>query len=133
VATLPSAPTAPNVAVPAASPADAYFRVGESAIATKIVKLAPVGAGRRFPAEKGTLYCWTRILTDSLKEVPRERRVIIHRWIRGDEVVRERSFTITSPRYRVYSSLSRLEAGDWRVDIVEAGGTVIGTEKFVVR
>jgi len=132
VATRPAEPTAPRVAVPATSPANAYFRVGESAIATKIVNLAPVGTGRRFRAKRGTLYCWTRILTDSLKQVPRERRVIIHRWIHGDEVIRERSFAITSPRYRVYSGLAKLEPGDWRVDIVEADGTVIGTEPFVV-
>jgi len=131
-ATRSPGPTAPRGELPTASPGDSYFRVGESAIATKIVNLAPVGTGRRFPARKGTLYCWTRILTDSLTEVPRERRVIVHRWIRGDEVVRERSFAIASPRYRVYSALSKVESGDWRVDIVEADGTVIGTEKFVV-
>lgn len=101
-------------------------------MASEIIDLEPVGVSDRFSGQLSQLYCWTRIETDDFDLVPQSSRYVVHRWIHEGTVYRERTITIGSPSYRVYSALGTPGdfPGAWRVEILDARGTVLGEVSF---
>ena len=88
---------------------------------------APVNADPR----PGTYFFYTRLLTTADTTVE-------HRWYRGERVQQVRRLRVTaSPGrgYRTFSSntISSERAGDWRVELRGADGTVLREEHFVIR
>jgi len=110
------------------------FRIGESAMATQIVDLLPADPGDHFPTSTPRLYCWTRIEIDDLDRIPEERRVVTHRWVHEDEVVRERTVSIGSVSYRIFTKLDDPgeRPGAWRVEVVDASDRELGVVHFSV-
>jgi hypothetical protein len=79
----------------------------------------------------GTYSFYTRLLTSTSTTVE-------HRWYRGGRahlVMRLRVTPNPSGGYRTYSSntISAERAGDWKVELRAADGTVLHEERFVVR
>ena len=80
--------------------------------------------------QPGTLYFYTRLLTDV-------NTTIEHRWYRGDrvhQVMRLRVAVTPGTGYRTFSSntVSAERAGDWRVELRTADGTVLQEQRFVI-
>jgi hypothetical protein len=61
-----------------------------------------------------------------------EGQTVTHRWSYGGEAKAEVSFTVGSPRWRVWSSKELLPewAGTWTVAVVDAGGNVLTEKNF---
>ena len=61
---------------------------------------------------------------------------IEHRWYQGDRLRRTVPLRIQAnpgAGYRTYSRTTVNGAGDWRVELRSADGTVLGEERFTVR
>jgi hypothetical protein len=79
----------------------------------------------------GTYIFYTRLLTNADTTVE-------HRWYRGERVHQVRRLRVAaSPGrgYRTFSSntISRERAGDWKVELRGADGTLLREERFVIR
>jgi hypothetical protein len=85
----------------------------------------PLLPKHRFSRNVDFLFCYTRFINvnpvDSLK----------HIWIHGDRVVASRVL-VTDNRCRGWSKMEILPAseGDWRVDVVEGTGSLLGSIPF---
>ena len=82
-------------------------------------------------SQPGTYIFYTRLLTNVDTTVE-------HRWYRGERVQQVRRLrVVASPGrgYRTFSSniISPERAGDWKVELRGADGTVLREERFVVR
>jgi Protein of unknown function (DUF2914)/Tetratricopeptide repeat len=82
-------------------------------------------------AQPGTYIFYTRLLTNADTTVE-------HRWYRGERVQQVRRLRVAaSPGkgYRTFSSntISPERAGDWKVELREADGTVLREQHFVIR
>ena len=60
-------------------------------------------------------------------------QTVIHRWTYNDEVKAEVPIKVRSPRWRAYSSKKLLPGwtGDWKVEVVDTSGTVLGTRQLI--
>jgi DUF2914 family protein/tetratricopeptide repeat protein len=81
--------------------------------------------------QPGTYSLYTRLLTNG-------ETTVEHRWYRGERVQQVRRLRVAaSPGqgYRTFSShtISPERAGDWRVELRGADGTVLWEEHFVIR
>jgi Protein of unknown function (DUF2914) len=81
--------------------------------------------------QPGTYILYTRLLTNADTTVE-------HRWYRGERVQQVRRLRVAaSPGrgYRTFSSntISPERAGDWKVELRGADGTVLWEEHFVIR
>ena len=80
--------------------------------------------------QPGTFFFYTRLVTDA-------NTTIEHRWYRGDrvhQVMRLRVAATPGTGYRTFSSntVSAERAGDWRVELRTADGTVLQEQRFVI-
>jgi DUF2914 family protein len=81
--------------------------------------------------QPGTYILYTRLLTNA-------ETTVEHRWYRGERVLQVRRLRVAaSPGrgYRTFSSntVSPERAGDWKVELRGADGTVLWEERFVIR
>jgi Protein of unknown function (DUF2914) len=79
----------------------------------------------------GTYFFYTRLLAGAATTVE-------HRWYRGDRVHQVMRLRVTgspSTGYRTFSgnTVSPERAGDWKVELRAADGSVLHEERFVVR
>jgi hypothetical protein len=129
-AIAPSSPAAPSAsAAPAASAV-------ELAAVDVCRNFLPRGAEWRCDRVEdvtapGALVYYTRIRS------PRPTTVV-HRWYRGDALVQRVELRIGAnpgAGYRTYSrnTVTAATAGNWRVELVDASGTVLREHRFVVR
>lgn len=60
-------------------------------------------------------------------------KIVIHRWLYGDKVMAEVSFTIGGPRWRIHSSknLEPSWTGPWKVEVLDGNGAKLCEETFV--
>lgn len=80
--------------------------------------------------QPGTFFFYTRLLTGT-------NTTVEHRWYRGErvhQVIRLRVAATPGSGYRTFSSnaVSAERAGDWRVELRTADGTVLQEQRFVV-
>lgn len=79
----------------------------------------------------GTLFFYTRLLTGG-------NTIVEHRWYRGErvhQVMRLRLAATPDSGYRTFSSntVSAERAGEWKVELRAADGTVLQEQRFVIR
>jgi len=88
---------------------------------------APVEAGESFPANVGTLCCFSKV-------TGAESAQIYHRWYVGDKMVAEIPIAVKSSGWRCYSRKTILPSwqGECRVDVATESGDVIGSAKFTL-
>lgn len=109
------------VAPPVAAQASA-----EVALGTAVVDRMIEGAGDEFSSEVGTLFLWSRVSGA-------EGTTIQHVWIHGphEDVV---NLTIDGSPWRTWSSrrIPPEWTGEWRVEVRDAEGTVLETQRFII-
>jgi hypothetical protein len=104
------------------------LEVAVAAICQDVVDREPVDAGVSFSASVGTLYCFTKITgaQDATK--------ISHVWYFGAEERARVELDVNSDNWRTWSSkiIQEHEIGSWRVDILDAAGTVLKELQFEI-
>lgn len=105
------------------------LKVSESAIATGIENLIPLGESDSFPLSVGKLYAFSKITGAT------EDTGIKHLWYYGDKLMAEVPLDVKSISWRTYSSkkIIRIWTGHWRVDITTEDGTVLKTLNFTIQ
>jgi len=106
----------------------AMVSVDNAAVCTAIVEKAPQGAATHFPPDVGKVYAFTKVVG---MEPP---GFVTHRWLYKGEVAAEVKLEVHSPSWRTWSSKEILgsQTGDWKVEILDGGGTVLATLEFTV-
>jgi hypothetical protein len=112
--------------VKSANPADQNLKVEKIVAATSVDNREPLGENTEFAASAGTLYCWTKV---TAKTVP---ATIKHVWYFGDQKVFEQSLDLKFASTRTWSSKA-VKAGNWKVDVTDDAGTVLGSVSFTVK
>ena len=96
------------------------------AIARTVMDRMPVDSASTFPADVGQVACWTRVTgaTD---------RTIHHVWIHGENEFPV-SLQIGGSPWRTWSTkvIPTEWAGEWRVEVRDASGTVLASAAFTV-
>jgi hypothetical protein len=108
------------------SATDQGLKVEKAVAATSVESREPVGESQEFEATVGTVYCWTKIAATTVPAT------IKHVWYAGDQKVFEKALDIKFPSTRTWSSKS-VKAGNWRVDVTDDAGTVLGSVSFTVK
>ncbi len=150
--TIPAPPReVESAVVTAPSPAPAPARVERQGSPARIATAEPVSvlnaqlcktlARRGSPdwqctspgadLKPGTFYFYTRLLTSA-------NTTIEHRWYRGErvhQVMKLRVAPTPGSGYRTFSSntVSAERAGEWKVELRAADGTVLQEQRFVIR
>jgi len=104
------------------------LEVAVAAICQDVVDREPVDAGVSFPASVGTLYCYTKITG------AQEATKITHVWYFGATERARVELDVNSDNWRTWSSkiIQANEIGSWRVDILDAAGTVLKELQFEI-
>lgn len=123
--TLTAAAALAALATPLLAQEPAGVRV-EIAIARDVVDRMPVDTASAFPADVGTLTCWTRVTGVA-------GSTLQHVWIHGPH---ESTVTLDiggSP-WRTWSTkqIPPEWTGEWRVEVRDSAGTVLATARFTV-
>ena len=104
------------------------LEVAVAAICQDVVDREPVDAGVSFSASVGTLYCFTKITG------AQEPTKVTHVWYFGATERARVELDITSSSWRTWSSkiIQAHEIGSWRVDVINAAGTVLKELQFEI-
>jgi hypothetical protein len=114
-------------ALAVASPVAAQVEVEvEAQVARGVVERMPSEAGTTFPADVGTVFCWTRVSGA-------EGTTLQHVWIHGDQQFPVPVQIGGSP-WRTWTSkvIPPEWAGEWSVEIRDGNGAVLQTVSFTV-
>jgi hypothetical protein len=100
--------------------------VEKAVAATGVENREPVGEATEFEASAGKVYCWTKVLAET---VPTK---VKHVWYVDNQQVFEISLDINYPSTRTWSTKT-VTAGSWRVDVTDETGTVLTSVSFTVK
>jgi hypothetical protein len=100
--------------------------VAAAEIGRNVVNRELVDPGTSFPVTVGKLYCFSKIANISTASQ------ITHVWYYGDTERARISLSVNPPSWRTYSSkiIQAHEIGAWRVEILDASGTLLQTVSF---
>ncbi|MEZ5063985.1 MAG: DUF2914 domain-containing protein [bacterium] len=103
-------------------------RLGAFVVCQDVVDREPVGEAESYPSTVGTLYCFTKVLTDN----PPVR--VFHRWFVGDKLVDEIPVNARGVEWRCWSRKTILPSwnGACRVEVLTEAGDVLGTKEFTL-
>ena len=99
-------------------------------ICKSIYKRTPVGSDVVFTNNVDSLYCYTRIQNSGPK------REVKHIWYYNNQMMTQVRYNVKkSDIYRSWTKKTILssQVGNWRVDIQDNNGTVIGSKKFEIK
>lgn len=104
------------------------LQVHDPATGTGVENRMPIGVGDIFPPSVGKVYAFTRIVGAA------SDTFVTHKWYYGDRSMAEVRLPVRSTSWRTFSSKNILAGwtGQWRVDIVDEQGTVIGSIPFSI-
>jgi hypothetical protein len=104
------------------------LEVAVAAVCQDVVDREPVDAGVSFSASIGVLYCFTKITG---AQTP---TTVTHVWYFGTNERARVDLDISSDNWRTWSSkiIQTHEVGSWRVDVLDAAGTVIKELQFEI-
>jgi hypothetical protein len=94
--------------------------------ATGIKDRVPTGCTKEFGPQMQKVFCWTKI---SIQHAPFKFR---HVWYNGDEKVLEVPLRLGYASGRLWS-YKTVTPGDWKVDVVDEKGKVLGTGAFTAK
>ncbi len=99
----------------------------EAVLATGIEDMMPVGEATEFAADVGRVFLWTRVTGGTGTSIQ-------HVWIPPDGNEFPVSLQVGGSPWRTWSSkeIPPEWAGEWRVEIRDSAGNVLGTESFTV-
>ena len=99
-------------------------------ICKSIYKRTPVGSDLIFTNNVDSLYCFTRI------QNPGQKREVKHIWyFKGQMMTQVRYNVRKSNIYRSWTKKTILpnQIGEWRVDVQDNNGTIIGSKSFKIK
>lgn len=105
------------------------IQVERAVVGTGVMDREPQGVASQFPADVGQLWCFTHITGASTGAE------ILHVWYHGDQELARVPLTIGGPNWRTWTSknIQPEWTGEWRVEIQQAGGTVLQTITFTIQ
>lgn len=106
----------------------AALEVEEATITTLVSERVPVDSIQTYPATVEQLYCFTRV-AGAIDDTS-----IIHVWYRNNAEMARIELPVRSGNWRTWSAKTIFPGsdGNWRVDILDAGGTVLTSVAFVL-
>ena len=99
-------------------------------ICKNIYKRTPVGSDVIFTNNVDSLYCYTRIQNTGPK------REVKHVWYFNNQVMTQVRYNVKKSNiYRSWTkkTILRSQVGNWRVEILDNHGTLIGSKKFKIK
>ncbi|MDZ7270741.1 MAG: DUF2914 domain-containing protein [candidate division KSB1 bacterium] len=104
------------------------LRVTQLQICRRVEGLEPVEGGARFPANVGTLYCFTEVQGASRPEV------IYHEWQYGGGRVTSVPLSVEDDSWRTWSkkSIRPSQVGAWQVKVRDSQGRLLGQTRFEI-
>ena len=106
------------------------LKLNEIMICRGIYKRNPIKPGYKFINNVDSLFCYTKISNSGPKQE------IKHVWFFEDEEISSVIYNIkTSYNYRSWSkkTIYPKQTGNWRVDVVDGNGNVLGTRDFSIK
>lgn len=99
----------------------------EAAIGKSIAAGMPVDTAATFPADVGSVVCWTRVTGAAAGSK------ITHLWIHGADSSKVELKIGGSP-WRTYSrkTIGDDAAGEWKVEVQDADGKILATKTFKI-
>jgi hypothetical protein len=95
---------------------------------TAVEERQPVAADTTFAADTEKVYCFTKILG------VQGESTVTHVWFRGDKEMARVELSVRSASWSTWSSKRLLPewAGTWRVDVLDASGSVLQSQEFTL-
>jgi len=106
------------------------LKLNEIMICRGIYKRNPIKPGFNFINNVDSLFCYTKISNTGPKQE------VKHLWYHKDKQISSVVYNIkTSYNYRSWSkkTIYPKQTGDWRVDVVDANGNIIGSRAFTIK
>ncbi len=109
-------------------PAAAEMRVSDAVVTTDVVERNPIDSIQNYPSGVERLYCYTHVLGGG------EEASVTHVWYLEDAEMARIDLPVRSSSWRTWSSKSILPGwkGDWRVEILDPQGDLLGTVNFTL-
>ena len=119
---------AQTAAVPTARQDASDVILTRAAVCEEIINYTPFNPGVVFSISNGKISCFT-----AFDGIP-EKMFVYHKWFRQDSLVTRKRLTLKPPQWSTFSSIQLREAdkGPWRVEIVDANGTLFKTIRFSI-
>jgi hypothetical protein len=104
-------------------------RIPEVVVCQDVVNRDPVGAGDVFAKEIPRIYCFTRVVGAE------PGSALIHNWYYQGDLKASVELTVGSSDYRTwsYKTMTPQWTGEWRVEVLSAGGTPLGNIIFALK
>ena len=90
----------------------------------------PVGIGEVFPNSVDSLYCFTKI------ENLGKKMEVRHVWYYENQIMTQVRYNVKKSNvYRSWTkkTISSFQIGNWRVEVQDRNGTIIGTKRFKIK
>ena len=105
-------------------------KLKEIKICKNIKNRSPVGVGEIFPSSVDSLYCYTKI------ENLGKKMEVRHVWYYENQIMTQVRYNVKKSNvYRSWTkkTISSFQIGNWRVEVQDRNGTIIGTKKFKIK
>ena len=102
----------------------------EIKICKNIKNRNPVGVGEIFPSSVDSLYCYTKI------ENLGKKMEVRHVWFYENQIMTQVRYNVKKSNvYRSWTkkTISSFQIGNWRVEVQDRNGTIIGTKRFKIK
>ena len=109
---------------------NSLVKLKEIKICKNIKNRSPVGVGEIFPSSVDSLYCYTKI------ENRGKKMEIRHVWYYENQIMTQVRYNVKKSNvYRSWTkkTIYSFQIGDWRVEVQDRNGTIIGTKKFKIK
>jgi len=103
-------------------------RLERAVVCTRMENGEPVGTAEAFPADVGTLICFTKLANVG------EGTTVVHVWRYGESQMARITLPVSPSDDRTWSfkRVSSAWTGAWRVVIEDANGRVLGEARFTL-
>ena len=105
-------------------------KLKEIKICKNIKNRSPIGVGEIFPSSVDSLYCYTKI------ENLGKKMEVRHVWYYENQIMTQVRYNVKKSNvYRSWTkkTISSFQIGNWRVEVQDRNGTIIGTKKFKIK
>ena len=106
------------------------IKLKEIKICKNIKNRSPVGVGEIFPSSVDSLYCYTKI------ENLGKKMEVRHVWYYENQIMTQVRYNVKKSNvYRSWTkkTISSFQIGNWRVEVQDRNGTIIGTKQFKIK
>ena len=106
------------------------LKLKEIKICKNIKNRSPIGVGEIFPSSVDSLYCYTKI------ENLGKKMEVRHVWYYENQIMTQVRYNVKKSNvYRSWTkkTISSFQIGNWRVEVQDRNGTIIGTKQFKIK